>query len=173
MSGIKRFQSRTGLTLINETTVPASSTSVTVSDVFTSAYINYKIIINGGTATGAGTLGLRLTPLSGGPAYYAGYTIVTHSTGAVTGAADNNPVGQTWSQAGVFAATYVSMNVDVLGPNLAKPTFITGMGQVTTTASRTLNGFLNDTAQYTGFAIFPSGGFSISDALISVYGYNV
>ena len=166
MTAIKRYSAaRPGLALIKTVTVGTSQTSTTVSDVFSSRYRNYKIMISGGSATTAGAVSLALGSANTG--YSAGYTVVTHSTNAVTGDADNNATK--WTRAGGALSNSVFMNVDLISPFLSEVTWAFGQSQTTTVTSRTFSGILNTTDSYTSFTVeYPD---QVSSAVIQVYGY--
>jgi hypothetical protein len=155
-----------GLTLISATTIGTTVASVTVSSAFSSTYDNYKIIVTGGTGTvNNELLQLKLGATTTG--YSAGYTGVTYSTGAANLTNDNNAAN--WSRFGVVQTNGLVGNLDLLGPNLAKNTYIIGT-QIADTVSRSGSGLLANTTQYTDFTFTPATG-TLTGGTIRVYGY--
>jgi hypothetical protein len=155
-----------GLNLITAQTIGSAVASVTVTGAFSSTYENYKIIISGGTGSVLNeVLALKLGATTTG--YYAGYTGVTYSTGAASLTSDNN--GANWSRFGVVITNGLMGNFELLGPNLAKNTYIMGT-QIADTLSRSGSGYLNNTTQYTDFTLTPGTG-TITGGTIFVYGY--
>jgi len=157
-----------GLVLISATTIPSAVSSFTVSSAFSSTYDNYKILISGGTASTDHQLNLTLGATATG--YYLGRSAVTYSTGATS--VDNQNNASSWVQAGDITTTSLGMNVDLLGPNLAKKTYIFGAR----TQARSdqhggyCSGFLDDTTQYTAFTVTAGSG-TITGGTCRVYGF--
>jgi len=157
-----------GLVLISSTTIQSGVNTFTVSSAFSSTYDNYKIMISGGTSTVDGQLNLSLGATATG--YYLGQSAVTYSTGATS--VDNRNNASSWIQAGDMTTTSLGMNVDLLGPNLAKKTYIFGAR----TQARSdqhggyCSGFLDDTTQYTAFTVTAGSG-TITGGTCRVYGY--
>jgi hypothetical protein len=156
------------LALISATTIGSAVSSVTVSSAFNSTYDNYLISISGGVASTSVDLALQLGATTTG--YYTGYSRVTYSTGAASAASNNNAAN--FSAVGVGTTDSLFMNVNVMAPNLAKFTNISGGFGVTLTGSTStlFGGFLNNTTQYTAFTIIPSSG-TLTGGTIRVYGY--
>jgi hypothetical protein len=157
-----------GVTLISATTIGSAVSTVTVSSAFSSTYDNYLITISGGVASTSVDLSLQLGATTTG--YYAGYNGVMYSTGANATTANNNAAS--FTAIGVGTTDSLFAYVNVLGPNLAKNTNISGGYGVTLTGSRSsvFGGFLNNTTQYTAFTIAPSSG-TLTGGVIRVYGY--
>lgn len=147
-------------------TIGTNNTAVTVSSAFSSNYNNYKIIVNGGAGSTAFNLQLQLGATTTG--YYAGYNGVTFA-GAATVASDNNAAIFTGVGQGTTAS--LNVNLDILSPNLAEPTYIGGFRVGGTAgAGFAFAGFLNDTTAYTAFTIQTSTG-NMTGGTIRVYGY--
>ena len=157
-----------GLTLISATTIGTTVSSVTVTNAFSATYNNYKIVISGGLASAAVDLQLQLGATTTG--YYAGYALITYSSGAIAGKGNNNAAN--FSDFGAGNANGLNVSADILAPFLTKNTFVVG-GQalnVTTNRNAIFSGFLNDTTSYTAFTILVSGG-TATGGTILVYGY--
>jgi hypothetical protein len=92
------------------------------------------------------------------------------SSTSVIGAAANNATRWSWTGSGSTAA--LTMNLDLIAPNLAKPKIANAIyNELGTTAtngiSRQYNG---STTQATGLTVTPSGG-TLTGGTIYVYGY--
>ena len=157
-----------GLTLIKTQTIGSAVASVAVTDAFSSTYENYKITVSGGAISSNNNVALQLGATTTG--YYAGYSRVNYATGATAAIADNNAAN--FARAGAANTNGIVMNFDLLGPNLAKNTFITGtyIDPLTTSSAGPYGGFLNDTTAYTAFTIIPAAG-TLTGGTIRVYGY--
>jgi len=154
-----------GLTLISTTTIGSAVSSVTVSSVFSSTYDNYKIIISGGAASTDVVIGTTLGAASTG--YYCAYTGATYAAAASSNFADNN--ASSWSRCVSSNASGAMGVFDLIGPNLAKRTYIIG-SQMDPAIARFSAGYLNDTTQYTSITFTVSGG-TQTGGTIRVYGY--
>jgi hypothetical protein len=155
-----------GLDLIKTQTIGSAVSSVTVSDAFSSTYDNYKIIISGGTCSSADRLfQIKLGSTTTG--YYAGYSGTVFSTSAATLFADNNAAN--WTRFAIGRTDGLVGDFDLVGPNLAKNTYIHGF-QIDTTLVRIGAGFLNNTTQYTDITFTTDSG-TVTGGTIYVYGY--
>lgn len=157
-----------GLVLVKSQTIGSAVSSVEVTDVFSSTYDNYKIQAVGGTSSANANLLLQLGATTTG--YYAGYSRVIYSSGTTSLIGDNNTAN--WTRAGATNTNGMGMNVDLLGPNLAKNTIFHGIYADPATGSNGggFGGFLNNTTAYTAFTILPSTG-TLTGGTIRVYGY--
>jgi len=157
-----------GLELISTTTIGSAVSSVTVSNAFSATYDNYKIQAVGGTSSANANLLLQLGATTTG--YYAGYSRVIYSSGTASLIGDNNTAN--WTRAGATNTNGMGMNVDLLGPNLAKNTIFHGVYADPATGSNggPFGGFLNNTTSYTAFTVLPSTG-TLTGGEIRVYGY--
>ena len=156
-----------GLWLIKTQTIGSAVSTVTVSDVFSADYDSYKVIVSGGTSSTFQAMALRLGATTTG--YYAAYTGVGYTTAAAVLAANNNAAN--FTQVGIAGTNGLQLNVDIVGPNLAKNTFIDGGTGFNSAGSSgyVYAGFLNDTTQYTAFTLIVGG--TITGGTITVYGY--
>ena len=155
---------RPGLELISSTTIGSAVTTVAVSNVFSSTYDNYRIIISGGAASSSDaglimTLGAKVTGYKS-VLYYQDY-----SNGAITilGAVT------TYMFTGRTGTNGHSAMIDVIAPNLAKDTTVIAHGASPTFNTWAINN-TNDTTSYTGFTLDRSGG-TLTGGTIKVYGY--
>ena len=157
-----------GLVLISSTTIGNAVSSFTVSSAFSSTYDNYKILISGGL--GSTDEGLNLTLGATATGYYLGQSAIVYSNGTTT--VDNRNNASSWVQAGNISATSMGMDVNLLGPNLAKNTYIFGARTIakSTHSGGYCSGFLNDTTQYTAFTVTIGSG-TMTGGTCRVYGY--
>ena len=156
-----------GLDLIKTQTIGSAVSSVTVSDVFSSTYDNYKIVVSGGTSTGWTTLRLQIGSSTTG--YYVARASTSYAgTASPAGLAN----GTEFIYIGTAAPNTNSANIDVQSPNLAKKTVVTSQdaAAVTTGEATFATGFLNDDIQHTSFKLFVSGQ-TLTGGTIAVYGY--
>ena len=159
-----------GLVLIKSQVVGTAVSSVTVSDVFSSNYDNYRILYDNGTSSTNGELRLAL-----------GSTNTGYYNTVLYGAWSNSP---TPLAAGAANAAYFAfagcsdpdgnqLDLEVRNPNLARRTTIAGpfIGMDTDRVGGAYtSGFIANTTQYTSFTITPSAG-TLTGGTIRVYGY--
>jgi hypothetical protein len=155
-----------GLWLIKTQTIGTTVSSVTVSDVFSADYENYRIIVSGGA--GSTNLSLNLALGATVTGYYRGGVGFTYAGAASNGGAAN---AANWFV--VYSTANGHMGeIDLFGPNRAARTYL----QSRTASLRTDGdsffsaGYLNDATQYTAFTLTTSTG-TITGGEIRVYGY--
>lgn len=148
-------------------TIGNAVASVTVSGAFGSDFTNYRILVNGGSASVEANIAMTLN--GGTTAYYGVLNYgLTNGTGPFV--ASNNNAGE-WSFVGSQSTTSgIIMVMEILGPNLAEwtgvhSTYISPGGGGTYTGSR------QATTQHTGFTLTPAAG-TMTGGTIQVYGYN-
>lgn len=159
----------TGLVLLNTTTIGSAVSSVTISNIFSSTYDAYKIVISGGASSAACVLQMTLGSASTG--YRAAIWEVNYSGGSAVLGQNNTAF---WNfglgvPEGLFAIGDLSL------PFASDQTTFTSNSVAMGIAGGTLytrwaNGFLNDTTSYTAFTITPSTG-TLTGGTIKVYGY--
>lgn len=167
MTRARDVASSGGLTLIKTQTIGSGVSSVTISNVFSSTYDNYRIVIGGVDCSAVTNLRLQLGSEPNehyGSLRYDFYTGTdTNFTRNVNQAAFVIAIGGTNDD--------TSSSFDICSPNLAKRT----------TASGTFNGFaysgwfgggVNTTNQYTSFNLLTSGA-TLTGGKINVYGYRM
>jgi hypothetical protein len=157
-----------GLTLIKTQTIGSGVSSVNVTSAFSSTYDNYKIFVSGGV--GSGSLNLNLTLGATSTGYYKFETYMTFAANTITGAAASNAAS--WSSSAVASANSLCGDITLIGPNLAKTTHMSGQSTISATTSNInyVQGFLNNTTQYTDFTLTCASG-TITGGTIKVYGY--
>ena len=154
-----------GLVYIKSQTIGSGVTAVTVSNAFSSAYDNYKIVINGGTASG--TVPIRVALGSSVTAYYGSLVYATYSSTAVAAATMNN--GSYWIYAGTTPTGPVGATFELQNPFIACVTSISAPYFDATNAGH-LSGYHGVNTSYTDFTVTPNSG-TWSSCVITVYGY--
>jgi hypothetical protein len=154
-----------GLTLISATTVGTTVATVTVSGAFSSTYDNYKITYTGGS-TSASSPDITMTLGATSTAYYSIRSGYRYTAAALDFVDANN--GASWLVAGA-ASNKTTMNIDVLGPNLAQATYFNGAFNGSSGIAITA-GRQESATQFTAFTMGPDSG-TLTGGTIRVYGY--
>jgi hypothetical protein len=165
-----------GLTLIGTPTTFGTVASQSISDVFSSTYDNYRIIIQHGGSSASNFVGLRFR-VSGAD------NTSTNYRWAALGALTYESASVLLSDGGATATNCLvtfgnsgyggNSTIDIQNPfATANTTFngtfaATGIG-----ASASTFGLFNATTSFTGFTISPFGGGNLTGGTITVYGYN-
>jgi hypothetical protein len=157
-----------GLWLVKTQTVGTGVSSVTVTGAFSADYDNYKIIISGGSASASADLRVQVGASVTG--YYAGYSRVSFSAGAVTGRNDNDAVR--FQACGATSTNGHAANFDLNMPFLSAFTYFSApvLFPATGDSAGFGSGFLNNTTSHTALTISPSTG-TLTGGTIRVYGY--
>ena len=156
-----------GLWLVKAQTIGSGVSSVTLTDVFSADYDNYRVIVSGGAASTTNSFNMTFGPTVTG--YYLGTTNVVWA-GTVSGAGTTNG-----TSAGVGFGTTDALSVDltICNPFLAKVTTFYGHNlRIETGASgaaRSLGGYLNNTTSYTAFTFTATSG-TWTGGTVFVYG---
>lgn len=155
-----------GLWLVKTQTVGSGVASVTVSDAFSSAYQNYRIMYAGGTMSASTALTLKLGTATAG--VYGGLVYVNYATTGVAGAADNNAAVFSYFGGG-DSENAVGM-MDLMSPYEADRTRVSAMLMHYGNFFGTYTGIMADNTQYTAFTLAPASG-TMTGGTIRVYGY--
>jgi hypothetical protein len=162
-----------GLTLINTTAINA--TSVSINDVFSSAYDNYRITINITLANNNNLLSMRLR-VGGTDASGSNYD--QQGIEVIAGTIQNAPSVGTGTSFSLINIDSGSPSVgsfytlDLASPFLALPTYHTGTGFGYRSAGQThqtRGGRHTLSTSYTGFTLISSAG--LIQGTVNVYGY--
>jgi hypothetical protein len=152
-----------GLVLVKSQTIGSAVSSVTVSNAFSATYDNYRIVVNGGTASAGDTeLNLQLGAKTTG--YKSSQNYQSLTSGSFTSAFKTNIM--------FLGRTGVSGNSaagDIIAPNLTTNTALISF------SVNNLYGIIglsntNDTTAYTDFTVLPASG-TLTGGEIRVYGY--
>lgn len=160
----------TGLVLISSTTIGSGVTSVAVSNVFSSTYTNYKIVVSGGaaSATSDGSFYLGGDNVSG---YYNAFVYNGWPSTGATGAASSNTGNSSTTFA--YSANGYNCDITIFQPNVAARTSWVYMSStMATTGNRWAGGgFINNATQYTGMTFQTQSGHTLTGGTIRVYGF--
>jgi len=154
-----------GLTLISTTTVGTTVSSVTVSNVFSATYDNYKVIYSGGVASTGVDLQLTLGATTTGYFFSLGYI----PWGATSVSAITNNNGASFGYAGGASTKFAFSNFDIFRPFASDETVIT-VSNANDSNAAFGGGYLNNSTSYTAFTLTPSSG-TLTGGTIRVYGY--
>ena len=149
-------------------TIGTAVANVTVSGVFSATYNAYKLQISGGVGSTAANCNLHLGA-AGITGYYFGATETIYTSGAISAANGNNTTVWTCGNA---AANGISLNCDIINPNLATKSLINYQFSQIDILGRAVvgSGILDNLTQHTAFT-FTMGVGTITGGTIAVYGY--
>lgn len=153
-----------GTWLVKSQTVGSGVSSVNVTSCFTSDYGSYKIVYDGGLASGFVTLSINLGASS--TAYYMSLPYVTYGAGTPSGTSLSNATA--FALCGAGDTNYLGLDVDLLSPNLARYTRIQG-AYIANNESGSYTGVHKVATAYTGFTLSIIGG-TATGGTITVYG---
>jgi hypothetical protein len=161
-----------GLVYVKSQTIGSAVGSVTVTDAFSSTYDNYKIMIQGGSASS--TLTMRFQLGASTTTYYDALIYVITSTPTTVRATGSDNTNTYWDNCGVTDSTrghYLFMEIQ----NPALATYTTAQTQYSYAFSGDgyigTNTCVHATATaYTGFTVALSSG-TMTGGTITVYGY--
>jgi hypothetical protein len=167
MTRARDVASNGGLVLLN--TSSYSTSTVTIDNVFSSAYNNYRVIITGICATNTNTAMTFRT--SGGDLGVAGYCyqlIEGNGTG-FRGARTTNGTSGAVTDSGAMHSHSI---FDILNPSVSGVTqwFANGMYNATSSTAyiQSVGGFVNDNSIVTGFKLGFAGTWTGN---VRIYGY--
>jgi hypothetical protein len=158
-----------GLTLIKTQTIGSAVSSITVSDVFSSTYDNYKVLINGGVGS-VDKIGILMTLGSNASGVQGVAVGADYGSAAVSADAANNIAAFEW--AGKASTGGIYMSGDIVAPNLAKYTYGSFSGSRFNNNVYVVGAFyeiVNNT-QFTAFTLTLNQG-TLTGGTIRVYGY--
>jgi hypothetical protein len=156
-----------GLTLIKSQTIGSGVSTVTVSDVFSASYDNYKIIISGGAGSGSADCYLQLGSTTTG--YYGSmiYCAFNSSTPQAASAGNNSA---NWNFAAALTTDSIHANIDLFSPFANDWTKINSWSYNFATTAGQMMGNLQNTTSYTSFTLGVTGQ-TVTGGTIRVYGY--
>jgi hypothetical protein len=158
-----------GLWLVKTQTIGASVPSVTVSDVFSADFDNYKIIVSGGVGSTAGAL-LNMTLGATVTGYYWSGGVSLMASDSLTPVRLQNAAS--WSRVVVANLSNITGEIELFCPNLAKRTHYNARYVQNVTDGNVVfsGGYVDNATQYTGFTLTATSG-TITGGTIRVYGY--
>jgi len=157
-----------GLTLITAQTIGSGVATVTVSNVFSATYENYKIIMSGGVSSATSSIRFQLGATTTG--YYAGYNRTVYSSGAFSGNNDNNAAN--FSAVGEVTTDGLNSIIELQQPFATKRTTMQcAYGSIRSTGFGLAGaGYLDNATSYTAFTISAPGE-TFTGGTIWVFGY--
>ena len=153
-----------GLVLVKTTSIGTGVSTVAVTDVFSSTYTNYRVILSNTDGTG----GANVTMILGAS------TTTYNSAGRVfytdnTSSGFNRVNTTSWYVGLMGASNEGSISMDIYCPNLAEYTTFTAMGYIGNDFNIAGGGH-NTAAAYTGFTLGVTSG-TFTGGTVRVYGY--
>ena len=162
-SDTNTYLANAGLVYITQTSATSGS-SLSVNNVFSSTYSNYRILIDGYQPATAGTALVMRMRVGGadeaGANYYYGYRGL-YADGT---SSDNTGNGLTFFEVGIYNSASTipvgNCSMDVFGPNRAERTYFSVAATLYAGQFGGRTGFAehNLTTAYTGFSLIPSSG---------------
>lgn len=154
-----------GLWLVKTQTIGTSVASVTVSNVFSSTYANYRIVYENVATTGLNALNLTFNASTGSTYNDAGNFIVSGGGQTIEATASRTSI-----RIGIVEASVsISGWFDCLAPNINGRTWVNG-GSMGSLYFNWRQGVDTNTAQHTDFTLTPAAG-TLTGGTIRVYGY--
>jgi hypothetical protein len=156
-----------GLVYIKSTTIGNAVSTVSVTDVFSSTYTNYRIVVEINAQSADGYVRIQFNNQTGSY-YYDLASEMTWTTASVTAVASAvGTVGRISRYSSALGRVYIAG--DIMGPNATARTFY--QGQATAPGYFWTSGAqeASDTS-HTGFTLTPSSG-TWTGGKIIVYGY--
>ena len=158
-----------GMWLVKSDTFTNGSSSKTISNVFSSDYQNYRVVIsNTRFSNNATAFKLTMSGTTGSPFYYSGWYMTTNTT--MNG---YNANASAYTEIAFTGLNMTSVTLDFINPNVASYSNIFSTWQSYGSNSYTgqINTWVIDTVQHTGFTLSPGAG-TFSGGNIDVFGYN-
>lgn len=156
-------------------TVSFTGTSLGIDGAFTTAYSNYRVVLNWGKTTVSDNVFMRFTTNGTNMGSAAQYGALTYKSAATTSASNNVNFYHIGSVApSLTTQLYGFMTLDISTPMTANLTSLVGTGFSADSGaweSRFIGGTYNSTNLFDGLVIYLAGGGSFSGS-VTVYGYN-
>ena len=161
------YLANSGLVYITSATVGSGVASVSIAGCFSSTYDNYKVVYAGGVGSTAQAIGVLLTGSATG--YYGATVVASFSAAVATSNGASN--ASSWLYAGASSVNNNYIDLDILGPNLAKATGAFGPYIVATTSGvgGMFSGYHDSLYQATGLTFGVAG--TLTGGTVTVYGY--
>jgi hypothetical protein len=166
-SDTNTYLANSGLVYVTSTTVGSAVSSVTISNCFSSTYDNYRISFVGTTPSATDSFRFQLgssTTGHYGSMYYDSWD------GAATGTLRVGNAGSIYISLDEASTKTSGVIFDVLAPNLAQPTQMSGTWSGRGFAGW-FGGLQSSSTAYTSFTIKPDSAGTFTGGVITVYGY--
>jgi hypothetical protein len=154
-----------GLWLVKTQAITAGTSSVSVTNAFSTDYDSYRIVVSNGTLAGLAVISGQMTGSTA--SYYGAFTGTAIATNTFAGVSNNNVAS--WSILGIGSTTFLSLAFDVHDPFLARPTRVGPANYASTTDAGVFNGLHNVATSYTGITLATASTFQ--SGTVRVYGY--
>jgi hypothetical protein len=156
-----------GLQLVKTQTIGSAVSSVTVSDVFSSTYDNYKIIIANTTCSTAAGILLTLNGSAGSTYNYGGFytTLGTTTLNGESSAGTSAGIA-----VGLYANNKSASVIEIQNPFNSVATTLSAMS-AGGTYTYVINGIDTNAASSTAFTLDPQSSATLTGGTIRVYGY--
>jgi hypothetical protein len=159
-----------GLTLLSTTSIGSAVSTITLSNVFSTTYANYKVVVidTDASITDQGII-VKFNNTAGST-YHRTLIFVANATGTVTGQATQGVnTGITVALGNTDKGSFM---FDVHTPFEATPTSVTGFAsQGSNNGIIGCSGQDRNAASQTGFELSASGGMTFTGGTIYIYGY--
>jgi hypothetical protein len=157
-----------GLTLVKSQTIGSGVSSVTVTGAFSSTFDNYKVTVEGTSASGSSNIMITLGSSATGSAYYGSFYYDAY-TGTNTGTARSLNASRLYLGAmGTLEETFCDITIS--RPYLAERTQFVSLGYGNGISGWAIGTNAASTS-FTSFTISAAVG-TMTDGTIRVYGYN-
>lgn len=165
-SDTNTYLANSGLVYVKSQTVGSNVPSVTITSAFNSTYDNYKIVYTGGTC--AASTSIAITLGASGVGYYGALIYSSASPASATAAGHANT--GSFAYVGYAEATStVTLDFDLLNPNLAQWTSLANGAWLPAATFGTYHGTHQVATAYTDFTIAAGG--NLTGGVVTVYGY--
>jgi hypothetical protein len=169
-SDTNTYLANAGLDYIKEQTIGNAVTQQNVPTCFSSTYTNYRVLITGGAGSSTAGVFIRL-----GNSITGYYEAIISSRYDNVGGGFSGFNNQTNWQIGRSWTDMISLQFELLGPQVAKPTTIQGQWNDTRVIAGTggalYTGVHTVSTSYTDFTVFWDGATTFTGGTIAVYGY--
>ncbi len=165
-----------GLVYVGQATAGSGVTTITLNNVFSATYNAYRVIIGGGSASGALSVSMQLLN-SGGTAATTTYyeTFIYSSYGGTTVATANTNNGSSFARAAaaVSNSDCASGSFDLMNPYLAKFTHYYNAPNPAGGNGGQSIGYHGTASSYTGIQLTSSVANALTSTVVTVYGYRL
>ena len=160
-----------GMWLVKEETIGATVTAVAVDDAFTSDFVNYRVLVQGGTQSVANSVLLMQLTAGGTPSpgsYFGTFVFTSYATSALSVLNTNS--GSNWPYVAMaLGNNSLSGGFDIYQPSIASRTSFGGFtnrGDI----SGYVSGYHDIADPYDGFTLSINAG-TMTGGVVRVYGY--
>lgn len=157
-----------GLVFIGRTTIGSAVSSVTLSNIFSSTYDHYRVLISGGFGSTGGQIRFKFPGAATADYFHQlFYGAWTTGNAQLQGHAGTN---QYFNYMGTMDTTSLQACVDIQSPYLSERTYLHSYHARAPHLGGVTANVLNNSTSYTDLEVVTSTG-TFSDGNIDVYGY--